>query len=311
MKKYKDSITRELYIDLQSSASGYLRAGIKMFYDLRTYSWVSIQPAVGNLGIAIELMLKALIVKKNPIFIFKGLPCELQALFVCPEALPKDFSWRPFDIDLRLSNKYDTKELNDCISLFGMFHPEYKQELSSHFQLLSRCRNTSVHFIMPSLQRYELERIAYLALRLATITESARVLSKDDTKFLSEFKAERIERVKKKIEEAREKAKRITSTGEALVGEDDWGSYLTECPVCKTDGILSGGTELGYDRADDEGDIPDERLDFFADSFTCEECGLKLDDSEELRLAGMELFYDRSEDLDAWHREYDTPDYGF
>jgi hypothetical protein len=269
---------------------------------------MSIQPAIGNLGIAIELMLKVFIAKKNPIFIFKGLPCELQALFVCPEHLPKDFSWRPFEIDLR-SSKYDSKELNDCISLFNMFQPEHKQELSSHFQLLSRCRNASVHFVLPSFQKYELERIAYLALRIALITKVPRLLTKNDSKFLSEFKAERIDRVKKKIEEAREKARRITATGESLVSADGWDSYMTECPVCSSEGVLSGNSDVGFDAPSEEGDPPDDRLDFFADSFICEECGLVLDDSEELRLAGMDLVYDRSDELGDWYKE-NSPDYG-
>lgn len=307
MEKYYDSITLTLYTDLQNSASGYLRAGMEMFYKLRTPSWQSIQPAVGNLGIAIELILKAFIIKKNPILVFEGLPIELQALFACPEALPKDFNWRAFDVDLR-SSKYKTKELDSCISLFNMFKPEYRQELSAHFQLLSRCRNTSVHFVLPSFQKYELERIAYLALRLADITGVPRSLTKDDKKFLLDFKAERIERVKKKIEEAKEKAKHISSVDTSLsIG--GWEEHVTQCPVCSSDGILSGTTDIGFDAPFEQGEEPEPRLDFFADNFICQQCGLELDDSEELRLAGMDLVYDRSSDLEEWHRDFYEPDY--
>ena len=58
---------------------------------------------------------------------------------------------------------------------------------------------------------------------------------------------------------------------------------------------------------DEEGINPS--LDFFASGFHCWECGLKLYDSEELRLAGMNTLYDRSGDIDRWFTERDaTPD---
>src|SRR3989339_1363431 len=133
MKKYADSITQYLQNELKNSAVSYLKAGLEIFHKTnKAGSWSS-QPALGNLGIAVELMLKAFIVKNNPLLLFKGLPIELQVLFTCPDSLPRDFNWRLFDIDLR-SFKYETKELNECISAFYVLLPEHKQELNPYMQ---------------------------------------------------------------------------------------------------------------------------------------------------------------------------------
>jgi len=288
----------------------YLRAGLEIFHNARKSLDSNTQPSIGNLGIAIELMLKTLIVKHNPVLLFVGLPDEVQVLFSCPESLPKDFNWRPFDIDLR-SFKYKTKELDECISLFYVLFPQHKQELHAYFRLLSSCRNASVHSVLPSFQRYELERLGYLALRVLIILQTTKNISeyayftkKEDKKFLLEFKNERIERVKKIIDQAKEKSKHI-DTGRSSSSIDGWEFYVTDCPICGSEGVLSGYTEVHVEGHDED---PDVSLDFFADSFECADCGLKLEDADELKLAGIDLFYDRSSELDKWDAEQYEPD---
>ncbi|MDO8747801.1 MAG: hypothetical protein Q7J72_01645 [Candidatus Omnitrophota bacterium] len=310
MKKYADSITQYLQNELKNSAVSYLKAGLEIFHKTnKAGSWSS-QPALGNLGIAVELMLKAFIVKNNPLLLFKGLPIELQVLFTCPDSLPRDFNWRLFDIDLR-SFKYETKELNECISAFYVLLPEHKQELNPYMQLLSRYRNASVHSALPSFQAYEIQRVAFLSLRLLSILQSRKIISeyahittKDDKYFLSAFKLDRIDRVKKKIDDAKEKSKRIPA-GQASLSVDGWENYVTQCPICESDGMLSGYTDIHVEGSAEDVDLS---LDFLADGFICEECGLELNDTEELRLAGIELYYDRSSELDAWHRDQYEPD---
>lgn len=310
METYHHSITRYLYDEFEKSAIAYLRTGLEMFHKTRKLSSANCQPSIGNLGIAIELMLKTLIVKHNPILLFTGLPDGIQVLFSCPESLPKDFNWRIFDIELR-SFKYGTKELDECIGLFYTLMPEHKQELSAHFKLLSRIRNASVHSVLPSFQRYELERLAYLALRLFSILKSAKALSsfsysetQDDKEFMLLFNNERIERVRKKINEATEKSKQIKA-GKAIINVEGWEEYTTECPICKSNGVLTGYTDIRFNGTPDN---PEESLEFFADSFVCNACGLTLEDPAELERAGMELYYDRSDELESWYEEH-TPDY--
>jgi len=235
----------------------------------------------------------------------------VQVLFSTPDSLPKNFDWRPFDIDLK-SFKYKTKQLDECISLFYILLPAYKQELHSYFKLLSVCRNASVHCVLPSFQRYERERLGYLALRLVKILKDAQDVSKyaynftkKDESFLLAFKAERIERVKRKIEEAKEKSRHIDNLGSS-VSADGWGVYEAKCPICGAISLLTGYTDIGIEGMEED---PDVWLNFFADSFECADCGLKLDDVEELKLAGMDLVYDRSSELDRWEAETYEPDY--
>ena len=125
-------------------------------------------------------------------------------------------------------------------------------------------------------------------------------ITEEDKKFLSSFNEERIQRVHEKIELAKKKARTLTG-GLSSTSVDGWEFHATDCPICRSKGVLTGTTELsGVQTAPDDFDP---QLDFSADGFECDECGLKLDDFQELRLAGMETNYDRSEQLDKWFRE--------
>jgi hypothetical protein len=81
--------------------------------------------------------------------------------------------------------------------------------------------------------------------------------------------------------------------------------------VCGSDAILEGDTE--YDVVDDNGDdIPDLLLTFFGNSFYCKDCGLKLEDYDELEIAGIDPIIDRSEEVDEWmdqHGYYEPYDF--
>jgi hypothetical protein len=91
-----------------------------------------------------------------------------------------------------------------------------------------------------------------------------------------------------------------------MVGVGDWDVFTAGCPICGSEGLIFGYTDLsGEFEEDGSGSY---RLDFLADSFQCDECGLILDDTEELRLVDMETYYDRSSELDQWFSEQE-PDY--
>ena len=47
-----------------------------------------------------------------------------------------------------------------------------------------------------------------------------------------------------------------------------------------------------------------ENLSFLADSFECPNCGLKLPDSKQMRLANISTIYDQSDMLTEWHSEF-------
>lgn len=303
MKNYFSVIQSHLQRELAISARDYLKVGMKLFHD---QSGIGIQASIGNLAIAIELMLKAFIVKYNPGLLFKDLPLELRVLFACPGEKIKSFYWRRYDIDLR-SFGYKTIELDECISIFYILLPDHKQLLQPYFRFLANCRNKSVHASIPSFQNYDMDRTAYLALNIHKILVDAKVfgyfpyiLSEKDKAFLTSFDAGRAERVSKKIEEAKKQSKELKHEL-SIINAEGWNCYATGCPICGSEGILGGYTDMWT-----SGDMRnlDYGLDFYADSFECFECGLVLDDVKELELVGMKTTYDRSRDMDKWNEEH-------
>ncbi len=302
--------------ELARSAVGYLKAGLDLFHREHGGSFAVIEPAIGNLAIAVELMLKTLLVKHNPLLLFRDLPLELKVLFTCPDAVkPASFNWRAYDVELR-SYGYKTMELDELISTFFLFFPSQKQTLRPHLKFLSKCRNASIHLSLPSFQTYELERTAYLALRVFLTLHDYDSdffmpawyhLTKRDEEFLSKYDTLRTERVRQKVDKARENAKRIEAQS-VSVSVDGWEVDVTRCPVCGCDGVLTGETRVEADIDEDRNAHP--YLMFLADTFKCEECGLSLDDANELQLAGMDLSYDRPEsDMEKWVADMEPPNF--
>lgn len=302
MKKYYSVIQSHLKNELAKSARDYLKVGMKMFHD---HSGIGIQAPIGNMAIAIEIILKAFIAEYNPGLLFKDLPLELKVLFACPRIEIKRFNWRRYDIDLR-SFGYKTIELDECISIFYILLPDHKQLLQPYFRFLSNIRNKSVHASIPSFQNYDMDRTAYLALNIHKILVDAKVFSyfpyyqsERDKAFLASFDASRAERVSKKIEKAKKQSKELKHEL-SLISTEGWDSFITDCPICGSEGILGGYTDEWT-----SGDIEsvDYGLEYYADSYECFECGLVLDDVNELELVGMKTTYDRSQDMDKWNEE--------
>lgn len=304
-EKLQDEVSQQLEL----AAVAYLETGLSLFHVGRKSASTSYQPAVGNLCIAVELLLKTLIARKAFRFLYADLPVEAQVYLSYPETVPDAAAFRRYAIDLK-GFKYKAPELDACISLFYTFFPTDKQEFRPNLSLLSQVRNRSVHAALPTFQAYDLHRVGYTALKLiqhfekhAILSKRAYSLTQRDTEFLDEFDAGRVERVKKAVEAAKEQSKKLEHAAGFYLDDDSWEVFLTQCPVCNSDGFLYGSTELQVASADDLS------LEFEADSFECEECGLRLDDIQELKLAGMDATYDRSDALDKWmaddYYEYD------
>lgn len=311
-KQYILSINKKLTNKLAGSALGYLCTGLKLFHEARKDRYIPMQPTIGNLAISIELMIKAYIMKNNSSLLFVDLPLELQICFANPTKIPKSFNWRYFDVDLRSFN-YKMIDLAKCIEMFYIFFQDNKQELKIFLDFLSKCRNSCVHASLPSFQRYDLEKIAYLSIRIYEVLDkektflyASRVLTDKDKEFINLFKKEKIEIVKKKIEDAKKKAKTIPENFEASSGASGWEEYEKECPVCESMGLLLGYTELEADDHYEES----YNLTFFAETFECNCCGLKLNDMAELELANVDVWYDRTDELDQWFLDHaEEPDF--
>lgn len=303
-----ESLQAELGDQLERAAIAYLRTGLSLFHEATKSPIPSYQPAVGNLSIAVELLLKTVIARKAFRFLYTNLPLEAQVYLSNPATVPDATAFRRYAIDLR-TFKYKTPDLDRCISLFYIFFPTDKPEFRPYLSFLSRVRNNSVHAALPAFQMYDLYRVAYAALKLferleddGAVTKCAYLLTGEDKKFLEQYDVERVKRVERALEEAKKKSKTLKHLGASVFVEGNWEEFTTVCPVCGADGLLSGYTDV-------HGEFEDMSLGFDADMFECEDCGLKLHDVEELKIAGMETVYDRNEEWDDWMAEGNGDEY--
>ncbi len=311
MKEIQQEITSNLVL----AATGYARAGMGLMLGAAGLGR-NAQAAIGNLAIATELLLKAFIAKQDLTLLFKGLPMELRCALAAPETMPKSFRILPYEIDLK-SSAYKSLELDEAIAMFCFFFPGFKKRYGSHLRFLARHRNTCVHAVHPDCREYEVERTAFLFLALVKHIESEAadlVLyrnwgdKKKNETFFTRFDEARLNRVHGKVEAAREKAKRLSE--KVSLESEEWDWYPIECPVCGSDGILSGETQAEPDY--DEDGIGGFSLSFIGETFECEQCGLELEDYDEMQIAGVDPDdIDRSAESKQWeedhYADYDEP----
>lgn len=288
---------KEIKNRLADSAKSYLTLGLESFHKIRSVN-ENFQIALGNLTISIELLLKTIIADKCFPFLFTNLPVELKLKLTYPD-IEKINPINKITLKDLESFSYNTLQLDNCISIFYVLYPDKKQEFKPYFRFLSNIRNVVIHGAIPQYQKYELEKIAYFSINLIKFLQTDKLspfrffkFTKQDNKFYSDYNAIRINRVEKVIKEAKEKLSK-TSTSLFLFGPDGWEVFTTSCPICQSDAILSGYSDLLVEQ-DIEGETV--FLQFYAVSYKCDECGLELLDSEELRLAGIEITYDRPDD---------------
>lgn len=297
----------EIETNLATSAKAYYRIGIAEYLNAESRMWETYQAAVGNLAIAIELMLKAFVARNCFRKLYAGLPDELDIYLLQTETPPPSVSLRPFEDALR-SFEQKTIDLNQAISIYEIYFPEKKADLHSYFTFLAATRNTSVHAALPDFQRYDLARVSYLAINLIKHLEKEKVLSEpvelvSKTKdILRLFDHERVGRVTKKVKEARQVARKLTGKRNAIfVNPADFEELVLPCPICSTEIVTSGYTE---DKIVSEDDAS---LTYFLNGFHCTECGLEIDDPRDLRLAGLSETYNRTDQWDEWCRQYADP----
>gem|GEM_PF-824267 len=309
MKNPIESIIADIQKGLARAAMDYANVGLNLYHSSKKLGPMKIQLTIGNLAISVELMIKTYLFKQDPTLIYKNLPLELQIALKVPGKMPTKFPWKVHETELKGSG-HKTIELTDCINCFAILFPDEKQQLGAHLRFLARARNVAVHSVLPAFQQYELDRSIYVMLSMH------EVLTKNDGKmfhyfkldqndknkaFLKTFDELRINRVHKVIEGAKKKAKTLGTTRAPLV-VTDWNFMATECPICGNDALLVGDTQHEVIELDPEG-FGEHDLAFAAESFECESCGLKLEDTKELELAGIETTLDRSAELDRWFGE--------
>lgn len=302
LKKSVDELIDDISTNLRNSSISYYKIGIEIFHETRKSSWRDFQPAIGNLSIATELLLKAVIAKKAFKMLYSNLPDEAQLLICYPNSLTSEHNFQSYFIDLK-SFSFKTIELDKCVSLFNHFFPESKQEFKQFFSSLSSIRNVSVHASVPNFQRYELERIAYFSTKLYEFIHDKNTfkyahfkVSENTQNFLKNYQDEKIKKVKASLDNARERVKKGIASDHIHYGAG-WDEFECYCPICNQPALYYGETEEYIDDAI--------HLNFLCDSFHCESCGLKLDDYEELTLASFDTSIDRDFEVDKWAFEHD------
>jgi hypothetical protein len=293
--------------NLVRSAREYLDVGFDLFYSHLASDRTSIQSALGMLATGAELAVKAYIAEKDLGLIFRELPPDARVYLSCPETVPHFFQWRRYEPDIR-TDRFPTLNLGECIDCFYIFFPHHKQLLMPHLVSLLRWGFASRHTTLPDIGAFEFERTGYAVLQMLSLLageETSRLiyysLTDRDRQFIDSFDGRRVERVNYALEQAKSDLTSSDDAGVVAIVARDWETHVTPCPVCGYNGYLKGYTEIALGR-DDDGVRP--TLDFFATTFSCDVCGLQLNDLEELKLAGMGLLYDRANDLGRWFHEH-------
>jgi len=247
-------------------------------------------------------MLKACIAKNCFSMLYVDLSVEERLLLGYPKALPAGFKISPHLVEIRLA-EHKTIELLQAIAICKVLLPSALTPLRSSLNILAETRNASLHSLVPTIDTHKIESIAVLALKLYQLLKERGDLGYVDYKLtdrdnglLSAHDQEAVERVRKKLAAAKLAAKKGREVDVSV--DHDWQLLEVRCPVCESIGIAEGTTEP------DSRDVP-RSLIFWVDKFECEGCGLMLDDSDEIRLAGMEPGYERDDDLDRWERRND------
>ena len=305
-------VQEEIVKNLIYASAGYGRAGLSLFRgEAKIYR--NNQAAIGNLAIATELLIKGIIAKKNLLLLFKNIPLELKCVLCASKDMPESFNRIPYQIELR-SSAFKCIELDLAVKTIGVFYPDIKKHLSAHLNYLSRYRNKCIHSALPDFQEYEVQRIVFLYLTLfkhfkeqePNLLKYVEVgNNKMNEEFLTRFNEERFDRVHSAFEEARKKAKMIEGCKKLDI--EFWDAYPVECPICGNDGYLYGDTKEEFEAI---GNYDAEMyLTFYGESYECEECGLKLEDYDELEIAGIETTIDRTDEIYKWEEENMGPDY--
>jgi len=305
-----NQLKSEISSQLRSSAISYLKMAKEHFHRTSSKNWYDFQGIIGAFCISIELILKSTIAHFSLRDLYVDLPKEAKLYLSNFEIVPDAKSFNKYKLDLKLFH-YKTMEFDACVGCFYVIYPELKQFYRPYFKYITKIRNLSVHAALPNFQRYDLLRIAFVAIKLFKELKEKELIPRyniieheKDEKFLSEYNDDQIKHVQKKIEQARANVKSMDYYWTMRLSTDvHWDYFQYDCPICDSEADLYGTTDLEVgEEYDGQADM---YLQFFADGFECTECGLVLEDVNELQLAGIEIVHERDSDLEKWLKEHD------
>ncbi|MEZ4761311.1 MAG: hypothetical protein R2810_16230 [Flavobacteriales bacterium] len=232
------SVAKLLSTKLFSSGSEYLDVGLKLFHQNIDDKSKSTQTASGNICIAIELFIKAIIAHDALPFysqISQTIAVKLAAMNV-----EEDYNLTNIEYFELTNMQFNTVELDKSIGMLFILHPEYKEKASAYKKLLRTTRNDSLHSTIPGNDLNELETLVFLSLSLLEILNAKYVsksfqfkLDRRSQGFYETYDDRKSQRFKQKIRKAREEAKKINHPNEYDTEDfGDWTTWVVDCPVC-------------------------------------------------------------------------------
>jgi hypothetical protein len=289
-----------MFGSLKRAALDYLTLASQTFHEHRAKSEPCNQAIVGTFAIGLELLLKALILRRCPHMVFKKLSKEIELLITHPKVFPAEVDPRQLELILQ-SWEMDTIDFQETAALTLTLCPGLRDEWQPQLKWLRVIRNCAVHSTR-TFQPYHLDRVAFIALSLtrecSAMDDLGQIgLSKKDDDFLASFSSERLERFKTKMDQARRQAKKDIHHFPTLWLMLSRYTAHAHCPVCGSMLGTVGALLPVYD--DDANQHPY----FEAGVFSCADCGLELDDPEEFRLAGLERYYEHDPRAAWWKSE--------
>jgi len=99
--KHLDRISDDIAKSLQDAALDYFNLGTRLYQDGKKHPWQGFQAVLGNLSIACELLLKAIIARKMFSCLYPNLSKEVLAMLHYPEVMPSGATPNAFIGDLR------------------------------------------------------------------------------------------------------------------------------------------------------------------------------------------------------------------
>jgi hypothetical protein len=277
----------QLVSGLWQAGALYLKTGLIESKKLDGMAVRQRQHALGNMCVGLELMIKAYVASRSPFLVFAKLSPEQSARIAQFLEDTEKFPWERVNA-LLAGSAARSIGFEEAVQFFEEFFPGEKEKIAADLRILRYARNAAVHFVLPEFHQHELRRAAFVGVAVHDVILAARAdhrafspgqIDADLRAFVKNYKKDKAAKVQEKLAAAAKKGAQLKGTTFMMV----WGDQVREanCVVCGNDGVATGFVDK--DHANRVAGI-------YFDTFECESCGLKLEDSEELEMAGMELW---------------------
>jgi hypothetical protein len=147
---------------LSAAAESYLRTGLDLLY---SHKASAVQASVGNLAVAVELMLKAHLASLALDLLFVNLPLDLRVMLADLESLPESVKLHRWLLKLR-SGAYKTSDFDTSVNALLARSSDATMPSKIYLRRLIERRNSSLHGLLPRIAHYEQGRAGYTAIGL-------------------------------------------------------------------------------------------------------------------------------------------------